>query len=284
MLRHKSTTIISELNNYFSSSEKAIQTLFTVLGSLKISDKMFRNIDKNNSQYSGFQKFILLILFPLFEINDISHYEKSSLYQLFKCGKDVFYRFLDNPNFSWRKFAGKINLRLIKNISQASYNSDNEQIKCIIADDTDLPKCGKQFELLSRIYSHVSNSFKYGFKGLFLGYHDGKSLFGLDFSLHGEKGDEKKKNYKPYGLTKKQTKARYSKSRNEKSAGKNRENEYFKKKTEMLISMVRTVIAQGICFDYLLTDSWFTNIELVKFIATRRIKCSTFARQEFVIY
>jgi hypothetical protein len=127
--------------------------------------------------------------------------------------------------------------------------------------------------LLSRIYSHVSNSFSYGFKGLFLGYHDGTSFFGLDFSLHGEKGNEKKPNYKPYGLTNKQQKARYNKKRSTNSAGKQRENEYFKTKTEMLIEMIKTAILQGIRFDYLLTDSWFTCFELVKFISTRRIKC-----------
>ena len=52
-----------------------------------------------------------------------------------------------------------------------------------------------------------------------------------------------------------------------------RVNEYFKTKTEMLIEMLRSAISSGIRFDYLLTDSWFTNFELVKFIATRRIGC-----------
>ena len=143
----------------------------------------------------------------------------------------------------------------------------------MIADDTDLPKRGKSFELLSRIYSHVTNTYNYGFKGLFLGYHDGTSFFGLDFSLHGEKGDEKKTNYKPYGLTEKQQKARYSKKRSTKSTGIRRENEYFKTKTEMLIEMIKTAILQGIRFDYLLTDSWFTCFELIRFISARRIKC-----------
>ena len=51
MLQHKSTTIISELKNYFSSSEKIFQTLLTELRFLKISDKQFQSSDKNNSQY-----------------------------------------------------------------------------------------------------------------------------------------------------------------------------------------------------------------------------------------
>jgi hypothetical protein len=131
-----------------------------------------------------------------------------------------------------------------------------------------MPKAGKRFELLSRIYSHVTHTFNYGFKGLFLGYHDGTSFFALDFSLHGEKGKKG-----DYGLSKKQTKNRFSKQRTENSAGKQRENEYYKKKTEMLIIMIKNAILNGIRFDYLLTDSWFCNFELVKFIATRRIKC-----------
>jgi hypothetical protein len=144
----------------------------------------------------------------------------------------------------------------------------------LIVDDTDLPKSGRHIEFFSRIYSHVTNSFNYGFKGLFLGLHDGKSFFGLDFSLHGEKGNEKKQNYKPYGLTKKQAESRFSKNRNAESAGKQREIEYFKSKTEMLIEMLKTTILQGIRFDYLLADSWFCNFELVKFIVSRRIKCN----------
>jgi predicted nucleic acid-binding Zn finger protein len=37
--------------------------------------------------------------------------------------------------------------------------------------------------------------------------------------------------------------------------------------------MIRLAITKGIRFDYVLTDSWFTCFELVKFIVSRRIKC-----------
>jgi hypothetical protein len=152
-------------------------------------------------------------------------------------------------------------------------NSDvtgNRPIRCLIADDTDLPKRGRCFELLSRIYSHVTHTFNYGFKGLILGYHDGKSFFGLDFSLKKEKGKDVEK---PYGLTKKQAKKRLTVKRPKKSPGQHRVNDYFKTKTEMLIEMIRRAISAGIIFDYLLTDSWFTNFELIKFITTRKTKC-----------
>ena len=273
MLHDKSTKLISELKTYFSSTDKSIQTLFTVLRSLNLLNKVFQSVDKINSQYSGPQKLMLLLLFPLFDIKDISHFKERALHKLLHCGKDAFYRFIDNPAFSWRTLTYHINLRLFKQVEKSSHLNETKPVKCLIADDTDLPKHGRCFELLSRIYSHVTNSFNYGFKGLFLGYHDGTSFFGLDFSLHGEKGDEKKQNYKPYGLTNKQQQARYRKERDVASAGKQRVNEYFKTKTEMLIEMIKTAIMQGIRFDYLLTDSWFTNFELVRFIASRRIKC-----------
>jgi len=270
MLRYKNTVNFGELQKYFSSNEKAVETLFKGLSSLRIYNKPFKAIDKINTQHSAKQLFTLLLLFPLFAVKDISCFAKSSLYQFYNCGKDVFYQFLNSPLFDWRKLSFQITKQLIHRVEKHSYITDETPVRCLIADDTDLPKRGRCFELLSRIYSHVTHSFNYGFKGLFLGYHDGKSFFGLDFSLHGEKGNDMEK---PYGLTKKQAKKRFKGKRSKKSSGQLRVNEYFKTKTDMLIEMLRRAISKGIQFDYLLTDSWFTNFELIKFISTRKIKC-----------
>jgi len=270
MLPYKNRTNLWELQQYFSSEEKAIQTLFRELRSLRLYHKTFQSIDKFNTKYTGKQIFIHLLLFPLFAVKDISHFTESSLYQFYKCGKDVFYEFLNNPLFDWRKLSFQVTKQLICQVKKHSYVAGDTPVRCLIADDTDLPKRGRCFELLSRIYSHVTHTFNYGFKGLVLGYHDGKSFYGLDFSLHGEKGKDREK---PYGLTKKQAKNRYTGKRPKKSYGQQRVNEYFKMKTEMLVEMLRRAISAGIEFDYLLTDSWFTNFELIKFIATRKIKC-----------
>jgi len=147
---------------------------------------------------------------------------------------------------------------------------DNTNPRCLIVDDTDLPKTGRQIELIGKIFSHVTHTVNLGFKGLFIGYHDGKSFFSLDFSLHGEKG---KNQNKPYGLTPSQIKKRYSKKRDKSSMGSKRVDEYFLSKIESMINMIGLAIAKGIRFDYVLTDSWFTCFELVKFIVSRRIGC-----------
>jgi hypothetical protein len=271
MLQYKSTNIIGELQIYFSSSEKAVTTLFQNLRSLKIYSTPFRTIDKCNTQYCGKHLFTLLLLFPFFTVKDVSHFNQTSVYQLYKCGKDVFYEFLKNSVINWRKLSYQITKQFIRKANSNSDKADTNPIRCLIADDTDLPKRGRCFELLSRIYSHVTHTYNYGFKGLFLCFHDGKSLFNLDFSLHGEKGDDPEK---PYGLTKKQQKKRFkNKRRPKKSSSQQRVNEYFETKIDMLITMIRTAIVQDIRFDYLLTDSWFTCFKLIKFIVTRKIKC-----------
>ena len=135
--------------------------------------------------------------------------------------------------------------------------------KCLIVDDTDMPKTGWNIELIGRIWSHVSNSSKLDCKGLFLGYHDAKSFYGLDFSLHGEKGKNAKK---PFGLSPKQTKDRFTKRSSKDSAASTRKAEYFIKKTEILLMMIRRAISKGLSFDYLLVDSWFVSDGLVSFV------------------
>lgn len=53
--------------------------------------------------------------------------------------------------------------------------------RCLIVDDTDLPKTGRHIELIGNVFSHVTQKSVLAFKGLFMGYHDGKSFFVMDF-------------------------------------------------------------------------------------------------------
>ena len=107
MLRYKSTISLSELQKNFSSDEKAIQTHFRVL------------------------------LFPLFAVKDISRFAESSLYPLYQCGKDVFYRFLNNPLFDWRKLLFQITKQLISRAEKNTeiIDTENVSVRCLIADD-----------------------------------------------------------------------------------------------------------------------------------------------------
>jgi hypothetical protein len=173
---------------------------------------------------------------------------------------------MNDSSIDWRNLSYTLTLQLIHKV-QANSEPGDPHSRCLIIDDTDLPKTGRKIELVGKIFSHVTHTSNLGFKGLFMGYHDGKSFFSLDFSLHGEKG---KNQNKPYGLTPAQSKRRFSKKRDKSSKGSGRTNDYFLSKID---SMVRLAITKGIRFDYLLVDSWFTCFEIVQFITSRRIKC-----------
>jgi len=269
MLRDKNTIKISEMKNFFTSTEKASSQIFSILRSLKFSYKFHNKVESNKTTYKSNDILLLLLIFPLLDIKNAFVYEKSPLHKMFSCGKDVFYRLKNDTMINWKLLLYSFSLKLIK-IAQKKAEQTGEHHRCLIVDDTDFPKTGRNIELIGRIWSHVTQRSILGFKGLFLGYFDGKSFYGLDFSLHGEKGKNEKK---PYGLTKKQLNERYSKKRAPSTAGYQREQEYFLMKTQSLIAMIRLAISKGIRFEYLLVDSWFTSDALIRFITTRKIGC-----------
>ena len=90
MLPNKDTTILSKTNDFFTTSEKEIVSIFSILSSLKISDKLFGKSDAYNFKYRQVDKLILLLLFPFFAIKDASRFGGSALYKIIACGKDVF--------------------------------------------------------------------------------------------------------------------------------------------------------------------------------------------------
>jgi len=53
MLQNKCTTIISEVKNFFTTSEKAINTILSVLSSLTLSEKQFEIERKSNKEFEN---------------------------------------------------------------------------------------------------------------------------------------------------------------------------------------------------------------------------------------
>lgn len=49
MLQNKSKTIVSEVKDFFTSSEKAINTILTILSSLTLSEKQIGLLSKCNN-------------------------------------------------------------------------------------------------------------------------------------------------------------------------------------------------------------------------------------------
>ena len=137
--------------------------------------------------------------------------------------------------------------------------------RCVILDDTDLPKRGYKAEGLGKVFSHTAMRRILGFKALFLCYTDGKTQLMVDATIQAETG---KDTNKPQGLTRKQKAAQYSKERGEDEKVNTRKAEMLQSKIANAIKMLRKAILEGVRFDYLLVDSWFPCAELLQFSST----------------
>ena len=144
MLRNKNTTIISEVKDFFTSSEKVINTILTILSFLTLSEKQVGLEDKSNNRIKNINKVFLLILFPFFEIKDVWHYQHSSLYPILRHGKDIFYRLLNNSMINWRKISYHLSKQIIDKAQRNKVNTepDAQHPRCLIIDDTDYPRQG----------------------------------------------------------------------------------------------------------------------------------------------
>lgn len=99
MPQHKSTSIFSEIGNFFKKNDaaSAMNTIMTMTAVLRLSEKrLFRTESKCNCKFTQLQVLQILMLFPCLMIKNAYNYSTSALSSLFECKKDVFYRFLSN--------------------------------------------------------------------------------------------------------------------------------------------------------------------------------------------
>lgn len=73
--------------------------------------------------------------------------------------------------------------------------------------------------------------------------------------------------YPDFGLTKKQIGQQFKKYREPQTPGAQRQAEADIKKTTNMMTMLKHAVKRGFRADYVLTDSWFFNVELVKLVA-----------------
>ena len=267
---NKNRHIIGELQEFFANNDasKAINSISTIMNSIRIQSKVIGSVKNPNCKFTCLQVLQLLVLFPFFSVKNAANYSSSALCKLFACDKDMFYRFMNDGNVNWRRIIYSVFRQLYSRVSRKT--TSKSDIKCVIIDDTDLPKIGFKTEKIGKVFSHTQMKPILGFKAMFFCFTDGVSQFLLDFSLHGEEG---RRSDKPQGLSKKQAEARYIKERSDDERIVTRSTEYLASKIETAISMLKRSIVEGVRFHYLLVDSWFTCTELLKFVVSRHFGC-----------
>lgn len=272
---NKNRQIISELKDFFKQNDsgKAVNAVSNVMDKLVIQAKTVGPVKNPNCKFTFVQLVKLLVLFPFFSVKTVADYADSALGKLFSCKKDSFYCLMDDGRIDWRRIIYSINRQLIGLISRRADAKGNT--RCVILDDTDLPKRGMKAEGLGKVFSHTAMKRILGFKAMFLCYTDGKTQLMVDATIQAESGKDANK---PQGLTKKQKSAQYSKERNEDEKVNTRKAEMHQTKIANAIKKLRRAIMEGLRFDYLLVDSWFPCAELLRFIHSRHIKCHIYKK------
>jgi len=270
MLQSKDIKKIRELKNGFT--HRWLEPDF-ILSSLKCFSfsKTCKSLNPLKVRGYSFECiFSILVCLPFVNGSTINGMVNSVLSSHIKARKDAFYRLKNNPGICWRMilwlFASK-SIKVTKNQS----TSEKKGFKCLIFDDTTLPKTGQYIEKVSKVWDHVLNRTILGYKLLAMGYWDGISFIPLDFSLHREKGKNKDK---PYGLKKKAYRKQYRKTRKSDSPSWERAKEVDKSKINSALKMFWRFVSQGFKVDYLLMDSWFTCeafIDAVRKVKTQKL-------------
>jgi hypothetical protein len=191
-------------------------------------------------------------MFPFLSIDNVQCLFSSGIHQELVGKKDSYYRFLNNPNIPWRKIMEYFSNQYFKQTKKYDSGDCKASTKCLIIDDSLIPKSGKKIEFIGKVFDHCSHKYLLGIKFLLIGYWDGKSFAPLDFSLHREPGKSGKG-----GLKKKVLDSQFSKVRPTEGCSNERVEELTQNKINVALQMIKRAVKRKFPIDYVLVDSWF---------------------------
>jgi hypothetical protein len=252
-------SILSELTSILTKKEKTDTGVLLFSRKFKIGQllKPFSDAKKQ-----GKSLFSILVAMILSRLGGMSIY---AMQQTGHCGMDenTMYRLMNNPLVDWKSMLLTFARQFLRCVSEHG-SSDKDAVKCFVIDDTDIEKSGKTFEGISKIYSHITHGFIFGYKMLTLCYWDGKSLIPCCLSLH----RENKKN--EYGLNKKQQQRQFRKERKTAGYFKERYEELDEEKNKVAVKMLKRAVRGNILASYVLMDSWFVSDYILRAIRSIR--------------
>lgn len=259
MLQNKDITKIQEIKMLFDNNWTHPVFFLKQLELFKFSKTtlFFRDIKK--SGISAWDLLQILLVLPFTNTPTINSLYHSKMVINKKGGKDSYYRLLENQKINWRSLLFLFVKQYLKLESKFSHSSDSP--KCLIFDDTEIKKTGKKIEGVSKVHSHLTQNFILGYKLLLAGYWNGSVFIPIDFSFHRE---NKKNKTKKYGLSKKDNKSQKKTKREAGSFSIKRFTELNSKKSNIIVDMFKRINQRRIHVDYILIDSWFTSISLIK--------------------
>lgn len=261
MQRYKDIQSLSHIG-YLGTDNLTITDLFSK--TLSCLDLSYINILLNRSKSKGVQAqdiFKTIFLLSFLDFGNVYQLVRSGLGTHYRVTKDMYYQFMKNTNIDWRTIVWLFIKRILSVIESKGNSCDSDSPKCLIVDDTIIPKKGKTIEFIGKVYNHVSMKYELGMKVLTLGYWDGKTFLPIDFSLHYEVGKTGNR-----GLNTKELKNQYTKARDESCLSAKRISELSVDKISAVLWMIKQYSSRIKGVQYVLADSWFISEVFIRSI------------------
>ena len=158
--------------------------------------------------------------------------------------KNTYYRFMTNQKMNWLRFTTLLSERII-NQHIRPLTSEN-RADCFVIDDSMYERTGyRRTELVSRVFDHVSMSYRKGFRLMTLGWTDGCSFLPINFSLLASSNAAN-----TLGVCN---------SFDKRSIAGKRRIMARKKGTTVMVQLLKAALNAGHRAKYVLFDSWFSN-------------------------
>ena len=158
--------------------------------------------------------------------------------------KNTYYRFMTNQKMNWLRFTTLLSERII-NQHIRPLTSEN-RADCFVIDDSMYERTGyRRTELVSRVFDHVSMTYRKGFRLMTLGWTDGCSFLPINFSLLASSNTAN-----TLGVCN---------SFDKRSIAGKRRIMARKKGTTVMVQLLKAALDAGHRAKYVLFDSWFSN-------------------------
>ena len=190
MLQSKDINKIRELKNGFTHSWLEPEFILSSLKCFSFSKLCGCLSPIKMRGYSFESVFTILVSLPFIGAASVNSMVNGFVKHHVEAGKDTFYRLKNNPGICWRLvlwlFAAKF-----KKLAETR-GSGTGHVRCMVFDDTVITKTGKLIEKVSRVWDHVSQSYRLGFKLLLMGIGTAFLLSRSIFHTTGRRAKTKK--------------------------------------------------------------------------------------------
>lgn len=155
MQQRKNIKSFSEITNYCKNSSILLNTFSHLLNEMNLN-YIHALFNKTKSQgIEGKHIFKTFFVLRFLDFNNIHQLMQSGVSKELAHKKDVLYDFLNNAKIGWRCIMWLFAKQIFNIIQTKTIDENDKNLpKCLIVDDSILPKTGKKMELIGKVFDY----------------------------------------------------------------------------------------------------------------------------------